>query len=101
MKGFLPADISPTEPYVTVESTSPKEVIVIVNAAHPHWAELKGAEGVLNYLRHCTFDGIAEWKARHKAARIDPDTIKMLKDGLLRVPLHMEEHSVDDEPKGG
>ena len=96
VRGFLPADISPTEPYVTVESTSPNEVIVIVNAVHPHWGELKGSEGVLNYLRHCTFDAIAEWKARHKAARIDPDTIKLLKDGLLRVPLHMEEHMVDD-----
>jgi hypothetical protein len=52
--------------------------------------QLKGSDGVLNYLRHCVYDGIAEWKAIHKAAGLNPDTIKILKDQLLRVPFEIE-----------
>jgi len=38
------------------------------------------------------YDGIAEWQARHKAGTIDPETIKMLKDKLLRIPFEIEMH---------
>jgi hypothetical protein len=92
---FMVADMSPNDPYLTIDARNEREVIVIVNQAHPHWGQLKGSEGVLNYLRHCTYDGIAERQCRSKAARIDPDTIKLLKDKLLRVPLEMEKHVVD------
>ncbi len=90
IKGYLAADLSANDPYVVVESTSGNEVLVIVNTSHPHWSQLKGSEGVLNYLRHCTYDAIAEWQARRKIGRFDPDTIKILKDRLLQVPLAIE-----------
>ncbi len=93
VKGYLASDMSPNDPYVVVDSARSSEVIVIINLAHPHWPQLKGSDGVANYLRHCTYDAIAEWQARHKASRIDPDTIKILKDKLLRVPFEIEMHS--------
>jgi hypothetical protein len=96
IKGYIEWDMSPNDPYVTIESTQKTEVIIIVNAAHPHWNQLDGATGVLNYLRHCTYDGIAEWQAKNKTQRIDPETIKILKDRLLRIPLEIERHSFDD-----
>jgi hypothetical protein len=89
--------MSPNDPYVTVDARRESEVIVIINQAHPHWNQLKGSEGVLNFFRHCTYDGIAEWQARAKASRIDPDTIKLLKDKLLRVPFDIEKHAGDDQ----
>lgn len=89
---FTVADMSPNDPYVTVDARKPKEVVIVINQVHPHWGQLKGSDGVLNYLRHCTYDGIAEWQARAKASRLDPDTIKLLKDKLLRVPFEMEKH---------
>jgi hypothetical protein len=92
---FVVEDMSPNDPYVTLDARRGTEVIVIVNQCHPHWAQLKGSEGVLNHLRHCTYDGIAEWQAFAKASRIDPDTIKLLKDKLLRVPLEIENHAGD------
>lgn len=95
---YVESAMSPNDPYVVTDSTKPTEVIVIVNTSHPHWSQLKGSEGVLNYLRHCTYDAVAEWQARSKAARIDPDTIKLLKDALLRLPLEFESHS---EEAGG
>jgi hypothetical protein len=48
-------------------------------------------------LRQCIYDSVAEWQARSKASTIDPDTIKLLKDHLLRVPLSMESHAEVEE----
>lgn len=47
----------------------------------------------MNYFRHCIYDAIAEWQARRKQGHIDPGTIKILKDGLLRVSLIIEQHA--------
>ena len=90
IRGFLVNDASPNDPYVVVEATANERVLIIVNTQHPHWKQLSGSEGVLNYLRHCTYDGIAEWKARRNKAGLDPDTIKILKDMMLRLPLEIE-----------
>jgi hypothetical protein len=97
---FTVGDMSPNDPYVTVDARKSDEVIIVINQVHPHWSQLKGSDGVLNYLRHCTYDGIAEWQARDKKASIDPDTIKILKDKLLRVPFEMERHG-EPLPKTG
>ena len=94
VKGYLEWNMSPNDPYVTIEATQDTEVVIIVNAAHPHWNQIEGAQGILNYLRHCTYDGIAEWQARKRTQRTDPETIKLLKDRLLRLPLDIERHSL-------
>jgi hypothetical protein len=96
VKVYLASDLSINDPYVLVESTKDLEVLVIINTQHPHWLQLKASEGVANYLRHCVYDAIAEWKAKKMVARIDPDTIKMIKDGLLRVPFLMELHQTGE-----
>ena len=87
--GFLMNDSSANDPYVVVEATDETRVMIIVNTHHPHWNQLNGSEGVLNYLRHCTYDGVAEWQARRKSASLDPDTIKILKDRMLRLSLEL------------
>lgn len=89
VKGFL-RYMSPSDPYVTHDATQDEQLLIVINQAHPHWKQIKGIEGVLNYLRHCVYDGMAEWQAKHKAATMNPNTIKLLKDRLLRVPLEME-----------
>ena len=94
--GYLIGDGSVFDPYIVVDSTDNQRVVVTINTQHPHWSQLEGSEGVLNYLRHCTFDAIAEWKAWHQASRLDPDTIKILKDQLLRLPLAIEMHRSQD-----
>jgi hypothetical protein len=90
IKGFLTTAASPNDPYVAVDATQNNEVMVVVNVEHPHFRQLKGAEGVLNYLRHCTFDAVAEWKARQQQSPLTPQTITILKDQLLRVPFEIE-----------
>lgn len=90
---YVDSDLSLNDPYVLSESAEQERVKVVVNTRHPHWLQLKGSEGVLNYLRHCAYDAVAEWQAQSKASRLDPNTIKLLKDRLLRVPFEMEEHA--------
>jgi len=90
---YVVDDMSPFEPYVIIESTKSKSIVfIIVNKAHPHWKSLNNRESIINFLRHCTYDGVAEWKAYFQAGRIDPDTIKLIKDNLLRVPFEMKQN---------
>jgi hypothetical protein len=86
--------MSSNDPYVVSDSTKTNEITVIVNTNHPYWkTQLAGAESVRDYLRQCVYDSVAEWQARAKASTIDPDTVKLLKDHLLRVPLQVESHA--------
>jgi len=87
---YLVKDMSPFDPYVVIESTaSPTSVIVIINLVHPHWAELTEDESILNFIRHCAYDGVSEWKAYHETKKLEPDTIKLIKDNLLRIPMRL------------
>jgi hypothetical protein len=80
--------MSPNDPYVIIESTkSETSVIVIINLAHPHWNQLTNNESILNFIRHCTYDGVAESKAYFTTHKIEPDTVKLIKDNLLRIPM--------------
>lgn len=92
---YISYDLSISDPYVLVESTRDEEVLVIINPMHPHWKMLKASEGVANYLRHCIYDAVSEWKARKMTAPIDSDSIKMFKDALLRVSLEIEKHIIE------
>jgi hypothetical protein len=87
-------NMSPNDPYVVSESTQTNKIIVVVNRNHPYWStQLSGAESVRDYLRQCIYDAVAEWQARAKASTIDANTVKLLKDHLLRVPMQMESHT--------
>ena len=91
--------MSSNDPYVVSDSTQAGDITVIVNCNHPYWiTQLTGTESVRDYLRQCVYDSVAEWQARAKASRIDSNTIKLLKDRLLRVPLEMESHADESEP---
>ena len=90
--------LSVNDPYVAVDAAHANEVAVIVNMNHPHVSQIEGSMGLLNYLRHCMYDGLAEWQARQKQANLDPDTIKFLKDNLLRLSGEIEAHAVTSNP---
>lgn len=98
--GFVD-EMSISDPYLTIDTAKPSEVIVIVNASHPHWNQLRTPDSILNYLRHCVYDGIAEAQARDRSsarARINPNTVKLLKDRLLRIPFEIEQNdSIDPD----
>lgn len=90
VKVFISPDRSVNDPYFVCDATQRNELCVIINQAHPHWSQIVGSEGILNYLRHCVYDAIAEHQARHKKGTIEPDTIKMFKDKYLRIPFELQ-----------
>lgn len=95
VKLYLDDDMSVHDPYVITDTmTSKEEIIVIVNKNHPYWNELEGVIGIKNYLRQCVYDGVAEWKAFFKVGNIFPDTVKYIKDDLLRVPFIIEKAKI-------
>ncbi len=91
---YLVKDMSPNDPYVIIESTESKtSVIVIINLAHPHWAQLTKSESITNFIRHCAYDGVSEWKSYFATGKIEPDTVKLIKDNLLRIPMSLKDAS--------
>ena len=94
VRGFV-KEASVSDPYLVIDRPKPGQIDVIINKSHLHWYQLRGSAGVLNYLRHCVYDGIAEFRAQNQLAHsieIDPDTIKMIKDALLRLPFKIEQY---------
>jgi len=85
---YLVKDMSVNDPYVIIEATkSESSVVVVINLAHPHWSQLTQNESILNFIRHCTYDGVAESKAYFVTGKIESDTVKLIKDNLLRIPM--------------
>lgn len=83
-------NVSEFEPYVLIEaSIENNTLLVVINLLHPYWQELKNLDSYLTFIRHCVYDGIAEWKASKKLGRINHDTVKYIKDILLRLPFEI------------
>lgn len=83
------------EPYVLTETTIEEfRVVVIINLLHPHIQEMENEESFTNFIRHCVYDGVAEWKALRLRGSLQPSTIKFIKDGLLRVPYEIKINKV-------
>ncbi len=93
LKIFLAGHLSDKDPYVGIGALGVDSVSVVINMNHPHINDLNGRIGVVNYLKACTFEGVAEWKVRTSwdADADDPAVIRAIKDSLLRVgPLMAE-----------
>ena len=65
----------------------------VFETQHPHWAELTTNESILNFIRHSTYDGVAESKAYFSTKKIEPDTVKLIKDNLSRIPMELKAES--------
>ncbi len=86
---------SPNDPYFVNENIDENKLAIVVNKQHPHWRMLEGENSVVNYLRHCVYDGVAE----HRAARIrrlESDSVKRLKDSYLRVSFDVLQSSEEE-----
>ena len=79
---------SPNDPYFVNEDIDQSTLAIVVNKQHPHWRMLEGENSVVNYLRHCVYDGVAEHRAT-RLNRIESDSVKRLKDNYLRVPFEL------------
>ena len=87
---------SPNDPYFVNEDTDETSLSIVVNKQHPHWRMLEGENAVVNYLRHCVYDGVAEHRAARKE-RLESDTVKRLKDNYLRVSFELLQTDIDEK----
>jgi hypothetical protein len=79
------------DPYVLSEATiEDDKLFIFINMLHPHIQEMVSADSLTNFIRHCIYDGISEWKAIRVRGSIQPNTVKFFKDDLLRVPFEIK-----------
>ena len=93
LKIFLAGHLSDKDPYVGIGELGADSVSIVINMNHPHIDDLNGRMGVLNHLKACTYEGVAEWKVRAAwdTDTDDPAVIRAIKDSLLRVGPFMAE----------
>ena len=82
---YLSEDNSERNPYLGIEIAPADVLNVVINMKHPHVRDLSGRLGVLNHLKACTYEGVAQWKVRKTWDEDKPELIRVIKDALLRV----------------
>ena len=86
---ILSEDSSPYDPYLIVRPLGKaKRINIVINVNHPYWMELADNNSRFNFLLSCIYDGVSEWKSGFILNRLDPDTIKQIKDSLLRLEIN-------------
>lgn len=78
-------ETSEWEPYVTFAPGSESGVLhVIINGLHPYYQTLDAKDSINECVQQYIFDAIAEFKASKLVARVAPDSVRRLKNDLLR-----------------
>lgn len=86
-------DRSENDPYLTMSpAATPGEVHVIINALHPYYQSLDACAAE-ECLHQYIYDAVAEYRAYQLSGKIVPDTVRRLKDALLKVPIHQNENA--------
>jgi hypothetical protein len=79
-------EVSEYEPYVTLVAGAEAGIIhVIVNGLHPYYLDIDSADSVDECVKQYIYDAIAEYRVSKLASRLNPDSVRRLKDSLLRV----------------
>jgi hypothetical protein len=74
------------EPYLVIEaSATPGRIYVIINSLHPYYASLETSDTIDECIRQYIYDAIAEYRVSHLNGHVSPDSVRRLKNDLLRV----------------
>jgi hypothetical protein len=60
-------------------------VHVIINRIHPYYSLLESTDAINECIRQYIYDAIAEYRVSKLQGRVNPDSVRRLKDTLLRV----------------
>ncbi len=78
-------ETSEFEPYLTITAGAiPGQVHVIINGLHPYYTSLDSQDAIDECLRQYIYDAIAEYSVTKLQGRVNADSVKRLKDSLLR-----------------
>ncbi len=94
---FLSDDLAETDPYIGIEISQEKVLNIVINMGHPVVKDLRGSMGVLNHIKYCTYDAVAQWKANKNWGTENPQVIRTVKDSLLRISRTVDEEAGEGE----
>ncbi len=78
-------ETSPYEPYVVYVPGAQAHILhVIINGLHPYYQTLQAKDAISECVQQYIFDAVSEFKASKLTARVSPDSVRNLKNGLLR-----------------
>lgn len=78
-------ETSSYEPYVAfVTGADEKSLYVIINGLHPYYQTLEAKDAIEECVQQYIFDAVAEFKTSMLTSRINPNSVRNIKDGLLR-----------------
>lgn len=79
-------EMSSFEPYVTFDIGAENGLLyVIINGLHPYYQTLEAKDSISECIQQFILDAVAEYKVGKMLSRINPDSVRTLKDKLLRV----------------
>lgn len=83
------------EPHLTIDVTAEKELIVVINRLHPYYSSLTGPEAE-ECLRQYIYDALAESQVVRQHGKLNPDSVRRLKNEYLRARvLRLENQALD------
>lgn len=78
-------ETSEWEPHVTFVPGAEASVLhVIINGLHPYYQTLEAKDSINECVQQYIFDAVAEFKASKLVSRVNPDSVRRLKNDLLR-----------------
>lgn len=78
-------ETSEWEPHVTFVPGAQVGVLhVIINGLHPYYQTLEAKDAISECVQQYIFDAVAEFKAGKLISRVNPDSVRRLKNDLLR-----------------
>ena len=78
-------ETSEWEPHVTFVPAAEAGVLhVIINGLHPYYQTLEAKDSINECVQQYIFDAVAEFKAGKLVSRVNPDSVRRLKNDLLR-----------------
>jgi hypothetical protein len=95
IKFYIDEDADPNSPYYVLDPKADGAIEIAINKNHPYMVQL--GDQIEDFIRQAVYDGIAEYKALMKKGKVEPHTIRFLKDNLLRVPYLIREELQEDE----
>lgn len=78
-------ETSAYEPHVVFVPGAQAGVLhVIINGLHPYYQTLEAKDAISECIQQYIFDAVAEFKAAKLIARVNPDSVRNIKNSLLR-----------------
>lgn len=78
-------ETSEWEPHVTFVTGAEVGVLhVIINGLHPYYQTLEAKDSINECVQQYIFDAVAEFKTSKLVSRVNPDSVRRLKNDLLR-----------------